>query len=168
MPIRFHGQATTSPKVFGATREQCCRVHETADVLDAMPKSVQAKAEGHLHGTGRIRGRPSLTTGLAMAFEPMMSAQGRWRELDGSDHLPGSIRNMDFTDGIEQRKPIARSGHNKTSASQKTPDFRFASFPITPANRCSASTNRRSVPCSSFPVASYVHSKSKLKKGSCG
>jgi len=40
-----------------------------------------------------------------------------------------------------------------TSASQKTPAFRLASFPITPANRCSASTNRRSAPCSSLFVA---------------
>lgn len=36
-------------EVFGETSEQRCWVHKTANVLNAMPKSVQAKAKGHLH-----------------------------------------------------------------------------------------------------------------------
>ena len=36
-------------EVFGKTREQRCWVHKTANVLNAMPKSVQAKAKGHIH-----------------------------------------------------------------------------------------------------------------------
>ncbi len=36
-------------EVFGSTREQRCWVHKTGNVLNAMPKSVQAKAKGHLH-----------------------------------------------------------------------------------------------------------------------
>jgi transposase-like protein len=36
-------------KVFGTTSEQRCRFHKTGNVLNAMPKSVQAKAKGHLH-----------------------------------------------------------------------------------------------------------------------
>ncbi len=35
-------------EVFGTTREQRCRVHRTGNVLNAMPKSVQPKAKGHL------------------------------------------------------------------------------------------------------------------------
>ncbi len=36
-------------EVFGSTREQRCWFHKTGNVLNAMPKSVQAKAKGHLH-----------------------------------------------------------------------------------------------------------------------
>ena len=36
-------------EVFGSTTEQRCRFHKTGNVLNAMPKSVQAKAKGHLH-----------------------------------------------------------------------------------------------------------------------
>ena len=35
-------------EVFAQTVEQRCWVHETANVLNSMPKSVQAKAKGHL------------------------------------------------------------------------------------------------------------------------
>jgi len=35
-------------EVFGKTREQRCWVHKTGNVLNAMPKSVQPKAKGHL------------------------------------------------------------------------------------------------------------------------
>jgi putative transposase len=36
-------------EVYGATKEQRCWFHKTGNVLNAMPKSVQAKAKGHLH-----------------------------------------------------------------------------------------------------------------------
>ena len=36
-------------EVFGAVSEQRCWFHKTGNVLNAMPKSVQAKAKGHLH-----------------------------------------------------------------------------------------------------------------------
>jgi len=35
-------------EVFGETREQRCWFHKTGNVLNAMPKSLQAKAKGHL------------------------------------------------------------------------------------------------------------------------
>ena len=35
-------------EVFGETREQRCWVHKMGNVLNAMPKSLQAKAKGHL------------------------------------------------------------------------------------------------------------------------
>jgi len=35
-------------EVFGETREQRCWVHKTGNVLNAMPKSLQPKAKGHL------------------------------------------------------------------------------------------------------------------------
>ena len=40
---------TALREVFATTREQRCWVHKTMNVLNAMPKSVQAKAKGHLH-----------------------------------------------------------------------------------------------------------------------
>ena len=36
-------------EVFGSTKEQRCWFHKTGNILNAMPKSVQAKAKGHLH-----------------------------------------------------------------------------------------------------------------------
>jgi len=36
-------------EVYGATKEQRCWFHKTGNVLNVMPKSVQAKAKGHLH-----------------------------------------------------------------------------------------------------------------------
>lgn len=36
-------------EVFGTPNEQRCWFHKTGNVLNAMPKSVQAKAKGHLH-----------------------------------------------------------------------------------------------------------------------
>jgi putative transposase len=36
-------------EVFGATNEQHCWFHKTGNVLNAMSKSVRAKAKGHLH-----------------------------------------------------------------------------------------------------------------------
>jgi putative transposase len=37
------------PQVFGATREQRCWVHKTANVLNKLPKHLQAKAKSDLH-----------------------------------------------------------------------------------------------------------------------
>ncbi len=158
-------------EVFGSTREQRCWVHKTGNVLNAMPKSVQAKAKGHLHDiwqaetkteagaafdffvetcgakydkavgkltkdravllsfygfpaehwkhirttnpiestfatvrhrTGKTKGCLSRKTGLAMAFKLMMSAQAKWRKLDGANRMPEIIEGVEFTDGIKQ------------------------------------------------------------------
>jgi len=40
---------TALREVFATTREQRCWVHKTMNVLNALPKSIQAKAKGHLH-----------------------------------------------------------------------------------------------------------------------
>ena len=37
------------PQVFGTTRAQRCWVHKTANVLNKLPKSQQAKAKAALH-----------------------------------------------------------------------------------------------------------------------
>ena len=158
-------------EVFGSTREQRCWVHKTGNVLNAMPKSVQAKAKGHLHDiwqaetkteagaafdffvetygakydkavgkltkdravllsfygfpaehwkhirttnpiestfatvrhrTGKTKGCLSRKTGLAMAFKLMMSAQGKWRKLDGANRMPEIIEGVEFRDRIKQ------------------------------------------------------------------
>lgn len=44
-------------KVFGKTREQRCWVHKTANVLNKLPKSVQAKAKADLHEIWRAETR---------------------------------------------------------------------------------------------------------------
>ena len=158
-------------EVFGATKEQRCWFHKTSNVLNAMPKSVQAKAKGHLHDiwqaetrvdaeaafdffvttygvkydkavgkltkdrdvllafydfpaehwkhvrttnpiestfatvrhrTGKTKGCLSRKTGLAMAFKLMMSAQTKWRKLDGANRMPEIIEGIAFKDGIKQ------------------------------------------------------------------
>ena len=163
-------------EVFGATDEQRCWFHKTGNVLNAMPKSVQAKAKGHLHDiwqaetradaevafdffiatygvkydkavgklikdrdvlltfydfpaehwkhirttnpiestfatvrhrTGKTKGCLSRKTGLAMAFKLMMSAQGKWRKLDGANRMPEIIQGIAFKDGIKQLNQAA-------------------------------------------------------------
>jgi hypothetical protein len=40
--------------------------------------------------------------GLAMAFRLMMSAQKKWRKLDGQNRLPEIIQWIEFRDGLRQ------------------------------------------------------------------
>jgi transposase-like protein len=163
-------------EVFGSTREQRCWVHKTGNVLNAMPKSVQPKAKGHLHDiwqagtraeadaafdffaetygvkydkavaklikdrdvllafydfpaehwkhirtsnpiestfatvrhrTGKTKGCLSRKTGLAMAFKLMMSAQAKWRKLDGANRIPEIVQGVEFKDGIKQLQNAA-------------------------------------------------------------
>ena len=54
------------------------------------------------HRTGKTRGCLSRKTGLAMAFRLMMSAQSKWRKLDGANRLPEIIQGIAFEDGIKQ------------------------------------------------------------------
>ncbi len=151
-------------------------VHKTMNVLNAMPKSVQARAKGHLHDiwqaetkveanvafdffvatygvkwgkavaklvkdrdalltfydfpvehwkhiwtsnpiestfatvrhrTKRTKGCLSRKTGLAMAFKLMMSAQKKWRRLDGQNRLPEIIHGVEFRDGLRQLQAAA-------------------------------------------------------------
>lgn len=163
-------------EVFGATNEQRCWFHKTGNVLNAMPKSVQAKAKAHLHDiwqaetradaedafdffvktygvkydkavgklikdrdvllafydfpaehwkhirttnpiestfatvrhrTGKTKGCLSRKTGLTMAFKLMMSAQTKWRKLDGANRMPEIIQGIAFKDGSKQTQHAA-------------------------------------------------------------
>lgn len=163
-------------EVFGGTREQRCWFHKTGNVLNAMPKSLQAKAKGHLHDiwqaetkaeaeaafdffvetygvkydkavaklvkdrdvllafydfpaehwkhirtsnpiesafatvrhrTSKTKGCLSRKTGLAMAFKLMMSAQAKWRKLDGANRMPEIVLGVEFKDGIKQIQAAA-------------------------------------------------------------
>ena len=167
---------TALREVFATTREQRCWVHKTMNVLNALPKSLQDKAKGHLHDiwqaetkagagaafdffvetygvkydkavaklvkdrealltfydypaehwkhirtsnpiestfatvrhrTKRTKGCLSRRTGLAMAFKLMMSAQGKWRKLDGQNRLPEIIQGVEFRDGLRQLQVAA-------------------------------------------------------------
>ena len=59
------------------------------------------------HRTGKTKGCLSRKTGLAMAFKLMMSAQGKWRKLDGSNRMPEIIQGIAFVDGIKQIQSAA-------------------------------------------------------------
>lgn len=59
------------------------------------------------HRTKRTKGCLSRTTGLAMAFKLMMSAQKKWRKPDGQNRLPEIIQGIEFRDGIRQLQAAA-------------------------------------------------------------
>ncbi len=59
------------------------------------------------HRTKRTKGCLSRKTGLAMAFKLMMSAQKKWRKLDGQNRLPEIIQGVEFRDGIRQLQAAA-------------------------------------------------------------
>ena len=59
------------------------------------------------HRTKRTKGCLSRKTGLAMTFKLMMSAQKKWRELDGRNRLPEIIQGVEFRDGLRQRQAAA-------------------------------------------------------------
>jgi transposase-like protein len=163
-------------EVFGTTNEQRCWFHKTGNVLNALPKSLQPKAKGHLHDiwqaetkaeaeeafdffvetygvkydkavaklvkdrdvllsfyaypaehwkhirtsnpiesmfatvrhrTGKTKGCLSRKTGLAMAFRLMISAQAKWRKLDGANRLPEIVQGVEFKDGLKQLQNAA-------------------------------------------------------------
>jgi putative transposase len=59
-------------EVFDATKEQRCWFHKTGNVLNAMPKSVQAKAKGHLHDIWQAETRVD----AAAAFDYFVATYG--------------------------------------------------------------------------------------------
>ena len=59
------------------------------------------------HRTGKTKGCLSRKTGLAMAFRLMMSAQAKWRKLDGAKRLPEIVQGIAFKDGIKQLQAAA-------------------------------------------------------------
>ncbi|MBY4638694.1 IS256 family transposase [Gluconacetobacter entanii] len=59
------------------------------------------------HRTKRTKGCLSRKTGLAMAFRLMMSAQKKWRKLDGQNRLPDVISGVEFRDGVRHLQAAA-------------------------------------------------------------
>ena len=59
------------------------------------------------HRTRRTKGCLSRKTGLAMAFKLMMSAQSKWRKLDGRNRMPELIEGIVFRDGVVQLQAAA-------------------------------------------------------------
>ena len=59
------------------------------------------------HRTKRTKGCLSRKTGLAMAFRLMMSAQKKWRKLDGRNRLPEIIQGGEFRDGLRHVQAAA-------------------------------------------------------------
>ena len=54
------------PQVYGATREQRCWVHKTANVLNKLPKHLQAKAKSNLHQIWMAPTRDERLSGRAL------------------------------------------------------------------------------------------------------
>ncbi len=57
-------------EVYGDTRVQRCWVHKTANVLNQMPKSLQARAKGHLHYIWMAETRAKPTKRLISSSKP--------------------------------------------------------------------------------------------------
>ncbi len=57
-------------EVYGDTRVQRCWVHKTANVLNQMPKSLQARAKGHLHDIWMAETRAKPTKRLISSSKP--------------------------------------------------------------------------------------------------
>ena len=158
-------------KVYPATRMQRCWVHKTANVLNKMPKSIQAKAKSMLHDiwmastrkdaneafdlfletfsakypaatacldkdreallafydfpaehwihlrtsnpiestfasvrlrTAKTKGCGSRIACLTMVFKLVLSAQKRWRALNGAKFLADVIHGVVFEDGVKK------------------------------------------------------------------
>ena len=61
------------PQVFGATREQRCWVHKTANVLNKLPKHLQAQAKSDLHQIWMAATREqahTAFTSVVQSYEP--------------------------------------------------------------------------------------------------
>lgn len=56
-------------EVFASTREQRCWVHKTMNVLNALPKSAQAKAKGHLHDIWQAETKAAANTAFDFFVE---------------------------------------------------------------------------------------------------
>ncbi|GHE06521.1 transposase [Defluviimonas sp. 20V17] len=56
-------------EVFASTQEQRCWVHKTMNVLNALPKSVQAKAKGHLHDIWQAETKAAANTAFDFFIE---------------------------------------------------------------------------------------------------
>ena len=59
------------------------------------------------HRTKHTKGCLSRKTGLAMAFKLIMSAQKKWRKLDGQNRLPEVISGVEFRDGVRKLQTAA-------------------------------------------------------------
>jgi transposase-like protein len=66
---------TALREVFATTQEQRCWVHKTMNVLNALPKSMQAKAKAHLHDIWQAETRAAASA----AFDFFVEAYGvKW------------------------------------------------------------------------------------------
>ena len=81
---------TALREVFATTQEQRCWLHKTMNVLNAMPKSVQAKAKAHLHDiwqglccTNRVKDSSRESSMVAGLHEQTHTANLQDQELAG-------------------------------------------------------------------------------------
>ena len=80
------------------------------------------------HRTKRTKGCLSRKTGLAMAFKLMMSAQQKWRKLDGQNRLPEVISGLSSATASANFKPPPDHASPTSAHISRTPEPR----PIVP------------------------------------
>ena len=68
---------TALREVFATTQEQRCWVHKTMNVLNAMPKSVQAKAKAHLHDIWQAETRAEANAAFDFFVEYLRREMGQ-------------------------------------------------------------------------------------------
>jgi putative transposase len=77
------------------------------EILIPVTNPIESTFATVRHRTKRTKGCLSRKTGLAMAFKLMMSAQVKWRKLDGRNRLPEIIQGVEFRDGLRHLQPAA-------------------------------------------------------------
>ena len=77
------------------------------EILIPVTNPIESTFATVRHRTGKTKGCLSRKTGLAMAFKLMMSAQTKWRKLDGANRMPEIIQGIAFKDGIKQLNQAA-------------------------------------------------------------
>ncbi len=77
------------------------------EILISVTNPIESVFATVRHRTGKTKGCLSRKTGLAMACRRMMSAQEKWRKLDGANQLPEIFQGIVFKDGIKQVQTAA-------------------------------------------------------------
>jgi transposase-like protein len=76
------------PQVFGSTREQRCWVHKTANVLNKLPKSQQAKAKADLHEIWMAESRADAEQAFDHFFSTYEAKYSKATECLAKDRQP--------------------------------------------------------------------------------
>jgi transposase-like protein len=88
-------------EVYPETREQRCWVHKIANVLDKLPKRLQAHAKEMLHKIMQAPDREEAQKELAMAYKLALAAEGHWQKVHAAQLVALVRAGARFQDGVQ-------------------------------------------------------------------